>query len=409
MDMNKELPQGWKSMILDECLELIRNGCDVKQEDEGMYPITRIETISLAKIDLERVRYCNPTEEQTDKYKLLDGDILFSHINSPTHIGKTAIYYDSLGTIIHGINLLLLRPNKKIVFPKYLDYYLKSSKVRTYFEARCKKSVNQASLNQKDIKGLEVIIPPLEEQERIVSILERAEGAISKRKKCIRLLDELVKSRFIEMFGDLAKNNKEWDETELSQVCEVIHRYPTFYGMNYIENGTPVIRIGNILNDGILDDNMENYVFVYEGVNKDFPLTKIELGDILMAVRGDGSAAKRIGIVTTNKLINSNISPNLLRIKAKKNIINNVYLFFYLTSDVGQKRLDAYVNKTAKKNIAAKDIKKVTTPVPPVEIQMQFADFIKQVDKLKFEMQSSLEELQNNFNSLMQRAFNGEL
>ncbi|AKN31535.1 restriction endonuclease [Clostridium carboxidivorans P7] len=189
------------------------------------------------------------------------------------------------------------------------------------------------------------------------------------------------------MFGDLSKNNKGWEEVELSNVCSVIHRYPTFYGMDYIEEGTPVIRIGNILSDGILENNMENYVFVYDDVNKDFPLTTIELGDILMAVRGDGSAAKRIGLVTTEKLIGANISPNLLRIKAKENVVNNVYLFWYLISDVGQRRLDAYVNKTAKKNIAAKDIKKVVTPVPLIELQNQFADFVNQVDKLKFKMQ----------------------
>lgn len=254
----------------------------------------------------------------------------------------------------------------------------------------------------------EIPVPPLETQKKIVEILERAGKALEKKKEAIKLLDELVKSRFIEMFGDLSKNNKGWAEVELSKVCNVIHRYPTFYGMDYIEEGTPVIRIGNILNDGILEDNMENYVFVYDGVNKDFPLTTIELGDILMAVRGDGSAAKRIGIVKTEKLIGANISPNLLRIKAKKSIANNVYLFWYLISDVGQRRLDAYVNKTAKKNIAAKDIKKVITAVPPIELQNQFADFVKQIDKLKFKMEESLEELENNFNSLMQRTFKGE-
>ena len=213
---------------------------------------------------------------------------------------------------------------------------------------------------------------------------------LDKRKEQIEALGELVKlvkSQFIEMFGDLSKNDKGWVEVELSEACDVIHRYPTFYGMEYIEKGTPVIRIGNIKMDGILDDNMENYIFVYDNVNNDFPLTSVELGDILMAVRGDGSAAKRIGIVKTPKLIGANISPNLLRIKAKDSVVNNIYLFRYLISEVGQRRLDAYVNKTAKKNIAAKDIKKVITPIPPIELQNKFADFVKQVDKLKFEME----------------------
>ena len=102
-----------------------------------------------------------------------------------------------------------------------------------------------------------------------------------------------------------------------------------------------------------------------------------------MAVRGDGSAAKRIGIIQEEKLVGANISPNLIRIQAKREIIEPVWLFYYLTSEVGQKRLDAYVNKTAKKNIAAKDMAKIVTPVPDLNKQKQYVDFANQVDKSK--------------------------
>ena len=65
-------------------------------------------------------------------------------------------------------------------------------------------------------------------------------------------------------------------------------------------------------------------------------------------------------------------------------MMHPVYLFYYLTGEVGQKRLDAYVNKTAKKNIAAKDIVKVIVPTPPKDLQQDFADFVQQIDKSKF-------------------------
>ena len=89
------------------------------------------------------------------------------------------------------------------------------------------------------------------------------------------------------MFGDIQDNNKDWTERCLGEICEKIIRYPTFYGMDYIESGTRVIRIGNILNDGHMETNNDNYVFVYDGVNVDFPETVIEENDIVMAVRGD--------------------------------------------------------------------------------------------------------------------------
>ena len=342
------------------------------------------------------------SEKAREKARIIPkGSLLVSCIGN---IGKLGInneevaFNQQINAIVH---------NDKIISSKYLAYVIK------YNQKKLESIANTAVvpiINKNQFSEFELLIhKDLEIQNKIVDILDKAQQLIDKRKEQIEALDELVKSQFIEMFGDLSKNDKGWVEVELSEACDVIHRYPTFYGMEYIEKGTPVIRIGNIKMDGILDDNMENYIFVYDNVNNDFPLTSVELGDILMAVRGDGSAAKRIGIVKTPKLIGANISPNLLRIKAKDSVVNNIYLFRYLISEVGQRRLDAYVNKTAKKNIAAKDIKKVITPIPPIELQNKFADFVKQVDKLKFEMEKSLKELEDNFNSLMQKAFKGEL
>ena len=247
-------------------------------------------------------------------------------------------------------------------------------------------------------------LPTLEDQKHIVSILCKAKSVIEERSIQIGKLDDLIKARFVEMFGDLDANNKEWVEKQLGDICEKVIRYPTFYGMDYLESGTRVIRIGNILADGHMDLNEDNYVFVYKGVNDDYPETVIELDDIIMAVRGDGSAAKRIGLITEPKLIGSNISPNLIRIKPG-NEIEAIFLFHYLTSAVGQRRLDTYVNKTAKKNIAAKDIVKVTVPVPPINVQMEYSFFVKQVDKSKAIIQKSLDETQVLFDSLMQEYF----
>lgn len=192
------------------------------------------------------------------------------------------------------------------------------------------------------------------------------------------------------MFGNLEVNDKNWNQFPLGKVCDQVKRYPTFCNMEYIPSGIRVIRIGNILLDGHLDTNDEHYVFVYREANNDYPDTVIEKDDIIMAVRGDGSAAKRIGIITEQKLIGANISPNLIRIKANTSLLVPMFLFYFLTGRVGQARLDAYVNKTAKKNIAAKDIVKVLTPVPPIDLQKEFAAFVEQTDKSKFYITKTL-------------------
>lgn len=159
------LPEAWEWKRLGEILELIRNGISTKQNEEKEgYPVTRIETISKGKIDREKIGYVREDYNTILKYKMISGDILFSHINSAEHIGKTAIFENESDELYQGVNLLLLRPNKNIVFPKYLLFYLKEPEVRKYFETRCKKAVNQASLNQKDIIQLKIPLPPLPTQ-----------------------------------------------------------------------------------------------------------------------------------------------------------------------------------------------------------------------------------------------------
>lgn len=234
------------------------------------------------------------------------------------------------------------------------------------------------------ILAIEIELPSEAIQHEFLQKNRIVDEIIEAKRTQLLLSEDLVKSRFIEMFGMLNVNNKNWPQKSLGQACEQIKRYPTFCNMEYLQSGVRVIRIGNILLDGHLDTSDENYVFVYENANSDYPDTVIEENDIIMAVRGDGSAAKRIGIVTEPKLIGANISPNLIRIKAKKEMLVSLFLFYYLTGEVGQARLDAFVNKTAKKNIAAKDIVKVITPIPPIQLQREFAAFVEQVDKSKF-------------------------
>ncbi|WP_081641046.1 restriction endonuclease subunit S [Butyrivibrio sp. XPD2006] len=282
----------------------------------------------------------------------------------------------------------------------YLCYSLMFYDVGGMVNGATRQKLTQAAMRQ-------MLIPKrsITEQQYIVKLLGKVVSIKEERKHQLEELDNLIKARFVELFGDLEKNDKGWDERPLLDVCNQLKRYPTFCNMDYLEQGTRVIRIGNILLDGHMDADDNNYVFVYDTVNEDFPDTVISINDIVMAVRGDGSAAKRIGIIQEEKLVGANISPNLIRIQANSGVVAPLFLFHYLISEVGQKRLDSYVNKTAKKNIAAKDIAKVKTPVPEMRLQNEYVEFVKQVDKSKVVVQKSLDETQKLFDSLMQEYF----
>jgi len=280
---------------------------------------------------------------------------------------------------------------KENVNPKILYYYLNSDKFNIQKDKNCSGATMQA-INDIGLKNIQLSLPNLKQQDMIVNNLEKMESLINNKKQCLIDLNNLIISKYNEMFNDIYGDKSK--NKSIGEICEKVKRYPTFCNMEYLNDGVRVIRIGNILEDGNMDLNDKNYVFVYSKANEDFPETILEENDIIMAVRGDGSTAKRIGIIKDKKLYGSNISPNLIRIKADKTIINPIYLFYFLTGAVGQKRLEKYVTKTAKKNISAKDILKVQVPCPSIEQQNKFVEYVENIEKAKTLINSDLLDLE---------------
>jgi hypothetical protein len=162
------------SVPLGDVLVEIRNGlvADQEKEQPGI-PITRIETISKGVVDLERVRYVRNTDGlKLDRFWLKSGDILFSHINSDLHLGKTAIVMSD-APLLHGMNLLVLRTDRERLLPRYLHHWLDFCRRSGVFMAIAQHAVNQSSLNQKKITSLRIPLPSIDEQEEIVAELEK--------------------------------------------------------------------------------------------------------------------------------------------------------------------------------------------------------------------------------------------
>jgi type I restriction enzyme S subunit len=172
------MKKGWQTKTLREVLAVLRNGINCKQDKSGNGDkISRIESISDARFDLNKVGYTQLSKLNKERYRLQSGDILFSHINSAIHVGKTAVF-DSTEPVYHGVNLLLMRPTN-VLTSAYLEHALKFLFQSGYWRGICKQSVNQASVNQQDISRVPISFPEsLEEQQRIVGILDEAFAGI---------------------------------------------------------------------------------------------------------------------------------------------------------------------------------------------------------------------------------------
>src|SRR5260370_21067641 len=194
-------------------------------------------------------------------------------------------------------------------------------------------------INKEIVEDFRIPLPPLPEQHRIADILTKADRLRRLRRYTLELSGAYLQTKFLEIFGDPVTNPMGWYVEELENVCKEIYRYPTFYGFQYIPAGIPVVRIGNILPDGYLNPDIKDYVFIEPQISKKFPRTILDLQDIVMAVRGDGSTVSRIGMLNSKGLVGANMSPNLLLFRTKQDVISPWYLFQLITSSAGQRLL----------------------------------------------------------------------
>jgi type I restriction enzyme S subunit len=184
---------GWEKCRLGDLFLAIKNGANVVQveADNGEWAVSRIETIWNGTVDPDRVKWTSADQSLLATHRLQVGDILFSHINSPEHIAKTAIYMGEPEILIHGINLLRMRVDRKLVDPIWMTHFLKAPTTRSHFRTRCKKAVNQASLNQTDIKTFDAYLPPLPLQQKFTAIVESIERQKTTQRAHLAELDAL--------------------------------------------------------------------------------------------------------------------------------------------------------------------------------------------------------------------------
>ena len=190
-------PGAWTNTKFGEVITSISNGIGGTQNKSRRgIPVSRIETIANEKIDFDRIGYVeSATTEDASRFKLKSGDILFSHINSPNHLGKTAIFRD--GNLFHGINLLRITVNRDLILPEFFVYVCRNHRSLGNFSRRAQHAVNQSSLNQKKISDFDISFPSLERQVEIISraehffaLVEQLEAKVSAAQQRINTLTQ---------------------------------------------------------------------------------------------------------------------------------------------------------------------------------------------------------------------------
>ena len=316
-----------------------------------------------------------------------------------------ARYGASVGKILTGLsgayNVAIMKsiPDEEIITKQFLYYYFKSPYFQTNILSVGVRAA-QAGFNKEDLSKLEIKCPDKDTQRKICNDLKLVEGVISKRKKQLVELDTLIKARFVEMFGDPLAGTEKWSFQTVGDVADSVDPQPSHRTPPVVEGGIPYVSMKDCnYKNGTIDfagarkvspDVLVEHHNRYELHNGDFIIGKIgTIGNpIFVPKRDDYALSANVVLIQPNS---SKVSPYFLKETFESSFVERQFL-------------DAK-NSTSQAAFGIKKVRNIKIMNPDMKTQMEFENFAIQVDKLKVEVQKSLDEMQILFDSLMQEYF----
>ena len=312
------------------------------------------------------------------------------------------------GTIGYGLSGIIGSTLAKLelqtgdVLPEYLGLFLKSQS--KYLRERTT-GATIPHIGKQALINIEIQIPSLTEQKRIVKLLNQADALRQKRKEAIRLLDEYLKSVFLDMFGDPIINNKGWKMVNLGSLLKNIDSgwSPKCLDKKASANKWGVLKLSAVTGCNYIEDQNKELPDTFE------PKTNIEVKDcdLLFSRKNTYELVGASAFIfnTRPKLMLSDL---IFRLNIQDtSVIKTEFLWKLLVHPGIRKNIQSLAGGAAGSmpNISKEKLRNVALPVPPIDLQNKFADIVLQTEKLKQKMLGQSVELDNQFRALMQRAF----
>lgn len=361
-----------------------------------------IPFINAGHIQNNKIEAINMNYISRDKYDILStgktkkGDVLYCLRGS---LGKHAIIEFEFGAV--ASSLVILRPDINKIISKYLLYVLDLPNIKKQI-AKANNGSSQPNLSASSVKNFIVPLPQLEQQGFVIDVLDKAQELIDKRKEQIAACDELIKSLFYHMFGDPINSKKykyERMKNVVVKLTDGTHKSPS-----NINKGIPYITAKHLGSGRLNFYASPTYISVEEH-EKIFSRCNPAYGDVLYIKDGATTGIAAINIYD----FEFSMLSSLALIKTKKYMLNEIYLVNYLNNERVKNTILQDMAGGAIKRLTLNKINQISIMLPPIDLQNDFAKKIEKIEQQKQLLAQSLTELENNFSSLMQRAFKGEL
>jgi type I restriction enzyme S subunit len=396
----------WPLVKLGTVSEFIRNGASIKQSNDAAgLPITRIETIADRTVNLDKCGFADVSESEYLNYRLRNGDILISHINSEKHLAKCAIFESDRGDIVHGMNLLCLRPSSGVIFSKYLFHYLSCPVFLRLIPAITKKSVNQASFTVTAFKDLEIPLPPLSEQKRIAAILDKADAIRRKRQQAIQLADDFLRAVFLDMFGDPVTNPKGFRKGPITELADIITGN-AFKSDEYVSDSEVAVRLcrGTNVLTSYFDwsdtaywpkdqlDGLERYL--------------LSSGDVILAMDRPWISSGLKVCIFPDQEVDTYLVQRVARLRPKEAMFSE-YIYSCIKSQAFEKH--CCPTETTVPHISPVELRGYEVLIPDKTALTNYHATVGKIKSAIAGMQDAASYAGNAFESLSQKAFSGQL
>ena len=309
-------------------------------------------------------------------------------------IGKTAITNEPM----YSNEAIMSFRDRHVVdlLPDYVFYLLSG---RDWDEGT-NKAVMGKTLNKATLSKIKVRIHNIEQQKEIVSVLDKTSSVIAARQQQLSALDDIIKARFVEMFGDPETNPKDWVKKTLSEVIITANNGMARRGND--NDGNIVLRLVE-LQDGFIDYTSPNRIKLSDVEKKRYHLAE---NDFLFArVNGNPDNVGRCAVFAD---IGEPVYHNdhIIRVHFDDHLLNGAFASALLNSDYGKRQLKNQIKTSAGQYTVSQDgIGAIVAVLPPIELQKQFEQYVTQVGKSKAVVQNALDETQLLFDNLMQKHF----
>lgn len=332
---------------------------------------------------------------------LKPGDLLIARMPEP--LGRACLFPELEMPCITVVDVCILRPDSNIANVNWLKFSVNSpdfrNKIKQYIKGTTRQRISRGNLEK-----IQFNLPSLPDQLHIAKILSKAENLLAQRKESIRLLDEFLKSTFLEMFGDPVRNEKGWLKHPCNKILEVRGRvgWKGYKKTDLRQSGPYVLGATHLTDSGEL--NLSNLVHISMDKYIESPEIVVRKGDLLIVQRGN--TVGKVGLVK-EEIGEATINPCILILRPI--MVNYFYLKYYFLQDKIQETLWKMNTGSAQPMITQGQLRAFEILFPPLKLQAQFAQIVEKIEALKTQYEQSLQELENLNDSLSQRAFRGEL